>query len=212
MAPTIAAVRESAGTVRIVARIRDALRLLGVLVMAATSRRPVRPRGDEATRSLPGDELVADAKIRWNHAITIRARPADIWPWLVQMGCRRAGWYSYDGLDNGGARSAEWIVPELQQVQVGDIFPMTPKAKDRFVVRIVEPERALVLGDAAGSMSWAFVLEPVDGTGTRLITRSRGAVDRLALGLILKVFWHPLDFGMQRRQLLNLKRLGEAGT
>jgi hypothetical protein len=195
-----------------VERIRDVLSLLGVLVTAVVSRRPVRPLADEATASLPGDELVADAKIRWDHAITIRARPADVWPWLVQMGCGRAGWYSYDGLDNGGVRSAERIVPEFQQVKVSDIFPMTPKAKDRFVVRIVELERALVLGDAAGGMSWAFVLEPVDGTGTRLITRSRGAVDRLALGLMLKVFWRPLDFGMQRRQLLNLKRLGEAGA
>jgi hypothetical protein len=195
-----------------VAGIRDALRLLGVLVTAVASRRPVRPRGDEATRSLPGDELVADAKVRWNHAITIRTRPSDIWPWLVQMGCRRAGWYSYDGLDNGGVRSAERIVPEFQQIQVGDIFPMTPKAQDRFVVRMVEPERALVLGDDVGSMSWAFVLEQVDETSTRLITRSRGAIDRLALGLMLKVIWHPLDFGMQRRQLLNLKRLVEAAA
>jgi hypothetical protein len=193
-----------------VALVRDALRLLGVLVTYPVSRRPVRPLADEATRSLPGDELVTDAEIRWSHAITIRARPADVWPWLVQMGCRRAGWYSYDGLDNGGVRSAQRIVPELQHVQVGDIFPMTPEAQDRFVVRVVEPERALVLGDDAGQMSWAFVFEPVDETSTRLITRSRGANNRLALGLMLKVFWHPLDFGMQRRQLLNLKRLVEA--
>lgn len=192
-----------------VAPVRDAFRLLGVLVTYPASRRPVRPLADEAMRSLPGDELVADAKIRWNHAITIRAHPADIWPWLVQMGCRRAGWYSYDGLDNGGVPSAERIVPELQRVRVGDILPMTPKAQDRFVVRVVKPDRALVLGDNAGQMSWAFVLEPVDETSTRLITRSRGTIDRLALGLMLKIFWHPLDFGMQRRQLLNLKRLVE---
>jgi hypothetical protein len=128
------------GDTQRVALVPDALRLLGVLVTYPVSRRPVRPLADQAMRSLPGDELVADAQIRWNHAITIEARPADIWPWLVQMGCRRAGWYSYDGLDNGGVPSAERIVPELQQVQVGDIFPMTPKAQDRFVVRIVEPD------------------------------------------------------------------------
>jgi hypothetical protein len=197
------------GVTQRVAPVRDALRLLGVLVTYPVSRRPVRPLAGEATRLLPGDELVADATIRWSHAITIRARPADIWPWLVQMGCRRAGWYSYDGLDNGGVPSAERIVPELQQVQARDIFPMTPKAQDRFVVRVVEPDWALVLGDNAGQMSWAFVLEPAGETSTRLITRSRGAIDRLALGLMLKVFWHPLDFGMQRRQLLNLKRLVE---
>jgi hypothetical protein len=192
-----------------VALVRDSWRLLGVLVTYPVSRRPGCPLADEEMRSLPGDELVADAKIRWNHAITIRARPADIWPWLVQMGCRRAGWYRYDGLDNGGVPSAERTVPELQRVQVGDIFPMTPKARDRFVVRVVEPDWVLVLGDDAGQMSWAFVLKPAGETSTRLITRSRGTIDRLALGLMLKVFWHPLDFGMQRRQLLNVKRLVE---
>ena len=195
-----------------VSRIRDALRFLGVLVTAVVSGRPVRPRGDEATRSLPGDELVADAKVRWNHAITIRARPADIWPWLVQMGCRRAGWYSYDGLDNGGVRSAERIVPEFQQVQVGDIFPMSPKVEDTFVVRLLEPERALVLGDAAGGMAWEFVLEPVDENSTRVIARVRATYDTLALGLFLKVFWHPTHFAMERRQLVNLKRLVEAAA
>jgi PPOX class probable F420-dependent enzyme len=193
-------------------RIRDGLRLVAAVGTAVVSRRPVRPAVGEAERSLPGDELVADAKIGWTHAITIGARPAAIWPWLVQMGCRRAGWYSYDGLDNAGVPSADRILPQFQQVQVGDILPMTPTAEDRFVVRAVEPQRALVLGDAAGSMSWAFVLEPVGATGTRLITRSRGAYDRLALGLLLKVVWHPVHFGMQRRQLLNLKRLVEAAT
>jgi hypothetical protein len=158
---------------------------------------------------LPGDGLVADARVGWTHAITIRARPAEIWPWLVQMGCRRAGWYSYDGLDNRGVPSAERILPELQHVQVGDLFPQRPKAEDLFVVRIVEPQRALVLGDGAGSMSWAFVLEPVNDTNTRLITRSRGAYDRLALGLMLRLVWHPVHFGMQRRQLLGLKRRAE---
>jgi hypothetical protein len=64
----------------------------------------------------------------------------------------------------------------------------------------------------AVSQSWAFVLEPVGATGTRLIARSRGAYDRLALGRLLKVVWRPVHFGMQRRQLLNLKRLVEAAT
>jgi hypothetical protein len=86
---------------------------------------------------------------------------------------------------------------------------MTPKAQDRFVVQVAGPGRALVLGDDAGQMSWAFVLEPAGKTGTRLITCSRGATGRLALAMMVKVFWHPLDFGMQRRQPLNLKRLVE---
>jgi PPOX class probable F420-dependent enzyme len=211
-APAPAGRKLGSGDPSRMAPIRDGLRLLAAVATAAVSRRPVRPLAGEAGRSLPGDELVADAKLGWTHAITIGARPAAIWPWLVQMGCRRAGWYSYDGLDNAAVPSADRILPQLQQVQVGDILPQTPTAEDRFVVRAVEPQRALVLGDNAGSMSWAFVLEPVGETGTRLITRSRGAYDRLALGLLLKLIWHPVHFGMQRRQLLNLKRRVEAAT
>jgi hypothetical protein len=161
-------------------------------------------------RALPGDELVGNAKVSWTHAITIRARPADIWPWLVQMGCRRAGWYSYDGLDNAGVPSAEHIVAEFQRVQVGDVFPMRPQDDDTFVVRIVEPERALVLGDAAGGMSWAFVLEPTGELSTRLITRVRATYDSLILGVLLHVVWHPAHFAMERRQLLNLERRVES--
>ncbi len=176
------------------------------------SRRPVRPLGDEARRPLPGDELPPSARVRWTHGITIRARPSAIWPWLVQMGCRRAGWYSYDGLDNGGVPSADRIVPELQRAEVGDIFPYTPAADDGFVVRGVEPERALVLGDDAGSVTWALVLEPIDETRTRLVTRVRGEYERFAVGLMLGLVWRPIHFGMQRRQLLNLKRRVEAAA
>jgi hypothetical protein len=197
------------GDTQRVALVGDALRLLGVRVTYPVSRRPVRPLADEAMRSLPGGELVAGAKIGWNHAITVRAHPADIWPWLVQLGCRRAGWYGYDGLDNGGVPGAERIVPELQRVQADGVFPMTPKAQHRVVVRGAGPDRALGLGGDAGQMSWAFALEPAGETSTRLITCSRGAIDRVSPGLVLTVFWHPLDFGMQRRQPPGLRRLAE---
>jgi hypothetical protein len=95
------------------------------------------------------------------------------------MGCRRAGWYSCDGLDNGGVPSADRIVPELQRAEVGDIFPMTTTADDAFVVRAVAPERVLVLGDAGASATWSLVLEPIDATGTRLVTRVRGRFEAL---------------------------------
>ena len=179
------------------------------------SRRPVRPLGDEARRPLPGDELQS-ADLQWTHGVTIRARPTEIWPWLVQMGCRRAGWYSYDRLDNDGVSSADRIVPELQQqVEVGDILPWTPTEADGFVVRAVEPERALVLGDPAGWITWALVLDPIDETTTRLVARVRlrpARRDALTSRPAVRLVWRPVHFGMQRRQLLNLKRRGEAGT
>ena len=196
-------------------RIRDGIRLLAVILAGPVSRRRVRPLGGEARRSLPGDELLPRAKGRWTHAITIRARPTDIWPWLVQMGCRRGGWYSYDRLDNGGVRSATRIVPEFQRVEVGDVFAWTPTAEDGFLVKAIEPERSLVLGGDAGSrysVTWAFVLEPINETSTRLITRASGEYERRAVGLMLGLVWRPIDFGMQRRQLLNIRRRVEAGV
>jgi hypothetical protein len=197
------------GDSSVVSRLPDAVRLAGVMVTGVVSRRPVRPLGDEARRPLPGDELVP-AKVQQTHGVTIRARPTEIWPWLVQMGCRRAGVYSYDRLDNGGVPSADRIIPEFQHVEVGDILPWTPTADDGFIVRAVEPERALVLGEDTGSFTWTLVLEPIDATSTRLIARVRSWYDSLAGGLMVRFVWRPIHFGMQRRQLLNLKRRVEA--
>lgn len=199
------------GDPSLVKRLGDAIRLAGAIVAGVVSRRPVRPLGDEARRSLPGDELV-QAKKQWTNGATIRARPSEIWPWLVQTGCGRAGWYSYDRLDNGGVSSADRIITDFQHVEIGDILPWTPTADDGFVVRGVERERTLVLGDDQGSFTWAFVLEPIDETSTRLVTRARAWYESLAGRFIIVFIWHPIHFGMQRRQLINLKRRVEAGV
>jgi hypothetical protein len=196
-----------------VRRFLDALRFAAAIVTWPISRLPVRARGDEARRKLPGDELLPKEKGQWTNAITIRTRPSDIWPWLVQMGCRRAGWYSYDGIDNGGVPSAERIVPELQHVEVGDLFAWTPAANDGFIVKAVEPGRMLILGGDAGSLYcviWAFVLEPLDESRTRLLTRAAADYERRSVGLRLRLAGHPMHFAMQRRQLLNVKRRAEA--
>ncbi len=190
----------------------DALRLAGAIVSGPVSRRPVRPIAGEGDRPLPGDEAVSGARVRWTHGITIGGRPAEIWPWLKQMGCGRAGWYSYDGLDHAGMPSADRIIPELQQAEVGDIFPMKPGRTDSFVVRAIAPERSLVLGDAPGSAGWTFLLESLDEKRVRLITRSTGSYEHLITGLLLEVLLRPIHFGMQRRQLLNLRRLAESNS
>jgi hypothetical protein len=95
----------------------------------------------------------------------------------LEPGCGRAGWYSYDALDNGGVPSA--------------------------------PGQSLVLGDPAGSATWAFALVPIDEMRTRLLARSTGSYKRFLIGLRLEILLRPLHFGMQRRQLLNLKRNAE---
>ena len=165
----------------------------------------------DVVRELPGDELVPEAEAVDTRCLDIAAPPSDVWPWLVQMGYGRAGWYSWDQLDMN-MPSADRIIPELQQLAVGDTMPTHPGGG--FEVRILEPERALVLyadralmeaqanaakakpapesiDDASVNVratgmyldkamqgdfqaSWAFILEPTPGGGTRLLERFRG--------------------------------------
>jgi hypothetical protein len=109
-------------------------------------RRSVRANPNERARTLPGDELIAAPLASLTHAITIRASRRDVWPWLIQMGAgTRGGWYSYDLIDNGRQPSAVRIVPRLQHIAVGTVFPALPGVADAFVVVGYEPDRSLVL-------------------------------------------------------------------
>lgn len=163
--------------------------------------------------ALPGDELIRDSIGSLTNGVTIRGSPRDVWPWLVQMGGGRAGWYSYDFIDNGGQRSAERIRPELQTIGVGTIFPALPGATDAFSVVRFEPERALVLAwqrtDGTCLMTWAFVLEESPGDRTRLIVRARGGPGYHFHGLPFWLIRLGHSF-MQRKQLLGIARRVEA--
>jgi hypothetical protein len=178
------------------------------------------PNAAEHGRPMAGDDLLPDALAEATDGITIAAKPAQIWPWLLQMGCRRAGFYSVDWLDNGGARSSRELIPELLTLEVGQIIPATPEGDDGFEVLELEPERALVLGglyDPASMrqlpfaserpseywhVSWAFVLEPLTPTTTRLRVRARAAFSR---GGRLRAAWmRPVHHFMQRRCLKHL--------
>ena len=194
-----------------------------VLSMARRVLRDPALEGEQ--RALPGDELVAQPKGQATHGIDIDATPAEIWPWLVQMGCDRGGWYSYDRLDNAGRPSADEIVPAWQDVAVGDVLAATPDGDEGFTVRRVEPERALVLGitvdtEARRSLppdeprpehfyaaSWAFVLEPLGEHKTRLYVRGR--LDFAGAGL--RPLWiRPVHHLMQTKQLRGLKARAES--
>ena len=96
----------------------------------------------EAGKVLPGDDVVPDAPTSETRAITIDAPPSAVWPWLVQMGFGRAGWYSYDAIDMKG-RSADGIISDVGPLAVGDIVPTHPGGG--FEVKAIEPERFLVL-------------------------------------------------------------------
>jgi hypothetical protein len=183
------------------------------------------PLAAEQSRPLPGDELLPDACAEATDGITIAATPEQIWPWLVQMGCRRAGFYSVDWLDNAGERSSRELVPELATLSVGQIIPAAPDGDDGFEVLELEPERALVLGGLYDPtsmrqlpfasqrpaeywhVSWAFVLEPLDGHSTRLHVRARAAFSE---GGRRRAAWmRPVHHFMQRRCLKHLAARAE---
>jgi hypothetical protein len=178
--------------------------------------RPVRATKRERTQPLPGDELIVDPVESMTFAVTIRRPPGDVWPWLAQMGAgSRGGWYSYDFIDNGRRPSAERIVPELQRLTVGLVFPALPAITEGFVLLSYECERSLVLGwpgpDGRPVTTWAFVIKRTVEGGSRLIVRNwvRRGYSFHGLPLWMTKLGH---FVMQRKQLLGIARRAESYT
>lgn len=205
------------------ALVGPASRLIRVLLLRALAREAAGALLEEKRPRLPGDELMP-AKEEATDAVVIDAPPEAIWPWLVQMGCRRGGFYSYDLLDNGGQPSAREIHPELQDLRVGDIIPAAPNDDGGFEVLRLDPGRALVLGglvdgDTRAGLpfsspnperywraTWAFVLDPIDAFHTRVFVRARVSFARESL----HVAWiRPVHQFMEEAQLRHLKERAE---
>ena len=108
--------------------------LVVLAALATYGSMQVRATPSEQARTLPGDGLIPQPIGSVNHAVAIRRPPHDVWPWLVQMGSGRAGWYAYNFIDNGRHRSADRILPEFQNIEVGSVFPALPGVTDVFTV------------------------------------------------------------------------------
>jgi hypothetical protein len=169
---------------------------------------------EEVGASMPGDEVVLRPSFDATRAVTIDARPDGIWPWLVQIGFGRAGWYSYDLLDNMGRHSAERIVPELQRIEVGDLVPLGPGENAGMRVKEFVPNRSILWWDEKNQLTtWAWALNTMPDGRTRLVTRVRS---RSSWGHPMSAIWLLLvelaDFPMMRKCLLGIKRRAETGT
>jgi hypothetical protein len=166
--------------------VRCALCAGGAYALSVVGARPWMDRwgstAEERALALAGDELVPDAEEQ-THAIAIEAPPDAVWPWLVQMGQGRAGFYSHDRLERlvgADIRNADEIHEEWQHLAVGDLVrtyrPMPRFEPLGWLVAVIEPPRLLVVHEPkrAGiiNSSWAFVLER-DGERTRLLSRWR---------------------------------------
>jgi hypothetical protein len=189
------------------------------------TRRGASP--DEARRTLPGDSLLPEAGVETTHAITIHAPSEAIWPWLVQVGYQRAGWYTDSWIDDFSYEyffkniaqkekkpdrwpSADQIMPQFQDLQIGDEVPDGPPGTVYYTVKMMEPNRHMVLysdsydnviipefvrGERQEPMienTWAFVFDEIGPETTRFIVRARIQMKSLPIGL---VYWPFLMLG-----------------
>lgn len=159
---------------------------------------------EEVTRSMPGDKLLPEAS-GTTRAITIEAQPEDVWPWLVQIGYGRAGWYSYDWIDNDGRPSSDRILPELQSLEIGDRILMVPGMGP--LVKAIEQNRYILSGGEADT--WCLGLFPTD-EGTRLVSRWRADWPKSLATLFWVAISDPGAFIMERKMLKGIKRRVEA--
>jgi hypothetical protein len=191
--------------------------LVALLVAAFSTLRPWVPTwgstGEERSRAMPGDDIaVPPLVVSWTHGITVRAAPETVWPWIVQMGDVRGGFYSYTFIENFIApeeyRNADRIVPELQNpvpgtAMIGQVMRMREIAPNRHLLAAFE------IPDLA--MSWVWALYPQE-QGTRLVVRMRGRSELKAPGLLMSAASFFVNYGgfvMERRMMQGIKDRAE---
>ena len=187
---------------------------------------------DELARPLPGDDLVASPLYVTTRAITVAAPAASVWPWLVQLGQNRGGFYSYDLFENVARldiHSADRIHGEWQDLRRDeDYVGLDPDGFMKMTIRVIDPERAFVVRSGApgeppqapGSFvrgelawSWGFYLEPMNQGTTRLLIRCRAAWADTAVAKLMKpVLLEPMHFLMEERMLRGIRDRAEKLT
>jgi len=184
-----------------------------VLIVGYLLIRPVHLRWgathEELAGVMPGDL----AGTRWTRAITIKAPPQDIWPWMVQWGQGRGGWYSYDWLENlfgFDIHTADSILPDYQDTRIGDPICMAPNVCASFV-SVMVPNRwfGWQTVDEAGKPVWTFTLGlfPLDDTRTRLVVRE--SFDPSAMPPFVIFLIEIPDVVMEQKMLHTLKQRAE---
>ena len=195
---------------------------VGALLLTRRMTQTWGTRDDEHEDALPGDELVPGARVVATRAVTVDAPPRDVWPWLVQLGQGRGGFYSYDALENLvglGIHSADAVEERWQGLAVGDDVHLAEQVALR-VARLETDDHLVLLGAPEPgepdvmpfAFSWAFVVRPLaPDTGTvrtRLLVRERyRAANPVARARIELV--QPLSFLMSQKMLRGVRDRAE---
>jgi hypothetical protein len=184
----------------------------------------------EVRATLPGDDLFPVYAGEATHAITIHASPEQVWPWLMQIGQDRSGFYSYTFLENSiGADmpKVERLVKDWKPRAIGEtVWFATPKrygGQGRMTAALVQPQRSFVMvspkdweslqaGRPAQEAFWSFTLEALGNGQSRLIARVRGGTPpSLASRAVGRLFWEPMHFVMEQKMLRTIRDLSERG-
>jgi len=187
-----------------------------LIVLALAYRARIRPwqlrwgaTDGEIKRSMPGDDIVANPSFNATRAVTIYAPAEHVYPWIVQMGVTRAGWYSYDLLDNLARRSAEHILPEYQNIHVGDLVPLSPDGKQGMRVKEFRQNQSMVWWDQKGDSSWAWGIYPEGEVASCLVTRVRVKYRLFSPAVFFNLLIEFFDIVMMRKCMLGIKRRAE---
>jgi hypothetical protein len=166
----------------------------------------------ELKMDYPGDIIVKNPDFHAIRGITINAEPAYIWKWIIQIGSRRAGWYSIDWMDNAGVKSSDVIIPEFQNISAGQFIPFTPDQKNGMWVKEFVENKYILWIDDKGMATWTWFLSPLNPDQTRLITVLRTKYNWKSIWILYFLIYDIGDIVMMSRCMKGIKRRSEKNT
>lgn len=184
--------------------------LAGIIIVYSWVIRPWQltwgATSEEVTSTMPGDEYLISTNFNATRAVTITAKAEEIWPWLIQIGDKRGGWYSYDIFNNHGLPSAKKIISKYQHIAVGD------KVSRGLWIKDFRKNKWILLegNNEHGKTTWLMMLKPIDGNSTRYITRLRVQWHENTLSQRLtRLVYDMSQIIMVRKSMLEIKKRAE---
>jgi hypothetical protein len=158
---------------------------------------------------LPGDSIVHKPDFNATRGITINSSLEVIWQWIIQIGSKRAGWYSIDWMDNAGIKSSDKILPEFQKIEIGQFIPFTPDQKNGMWVKEFKENEYILWVDKEGKATWLWYFYPVDETRSRLVTRLRTKYNWKGIWIIYYLLYDFGDIIMMSKCMKGIKKRAE---